>query len=95
MLFRSADQPVTLPLGHAFHAKRLTIVSSQVSAVAPRQRPRWTPARRLALALELLADPLFERLIGARVRFADLPAALPRIFDTPATPPATIVTYLD
>lgn len=89
------DRPVTLPLGHAFHAKRLAIVSSQVGSVAAARRARWTPARRLALALELLADPLFERLIGARVRFADLPAALPRILDAPATPPATIVTYGD
>jgi hypothetical protein len=86
---------VTLPLGHAFHAKRLAIVSSQVGSVAAARRARWTPARRLALALELLVDPLFERLIGARVRFADLPAALPRILDAPATPPATIVTYGD
>ena len=54
------DQPVVLPLGEAFHAKRLTLRSSQVGSVAPAQRPRWSHRRRLALALDLLADPLYD-----------------------------------
>ena len=35
------DQIVPLSLGSAFHARRLTIASSQVGRVAPSQRPRW------------------------------------------------------
>ena len=41
----------TLPLGEAFHAKRLSIVSTQVGAVAPAMRGRRTHGQRMALAL--------------------------------------------
>ena len=46
------DQTVPLPLGGAFHARRLTIASSQVGRVAPSQRPRWDTRRRMQLALD-------------------------------------------
>jgi NADPH:quinone reductase-like Zn-dependent oxidoreductase len=68
-----------IPLGGAFHSRRLTIVSSQVGKVAPSHRPRWTSARRLAAALSLLRDPRLDALLAPPVRFADLPAELPRI----------------
>jgi hypothetical protein len=48
------DQIVPLPLGGAFHAKRLTIRSSQVGHVARPQRGRWDTRRRMGLALSLL-----------------------------------------
>ena len=35
------DQVVSLPLGGAFHSKRLTLASSQVGRLAPAQRARW------------------------------------------------------
>lgn len=89
------DQPVTLPLGGAFHAKRLTIRSSQVGAVSPARRAVMTHAQRLARAIDLLADPVFDKLIGEQVRFAELPAQAARLFGAPITPPATIVTYPD
>jgi len=44
------DRPVTLPLGEAFHAKRLTLRSSQVGSVAPARRADWDHRRRLAHA---------------------------------------------
>jgi threonine dehydrogenase-like Zn-dependent dehydrogenase len=59
---------VCLPLGEAFHSRRLTILSSQVGAVSPLARPRWTHARRLAKALELLRDPALDALITATRR---------------------------
>jgi threonine dehydrogenase-like Zn-dependent dehydrogenase len=68
-----------IPLGGAFHSRRLTIVSSQVGKVAPSHRPRWTSARRLAAALDLLRDPRLDALLAPPVRFADLPAELARI----------------
>ena len=34
---------------------------------------------RLALALDLLADPAYDALLEAADRFADLPRAMPRI----------------
>jgi len=68
-----------IPLGGAFHSRRLTIASSQVGKVAPSHRPRWTPARRMAAALGLLRDARLDALIAPPIRFADLPAELPRI----------------
>lgn len=73
------DTPVTAALGRAFHAERLTLRSSQVGAVSPSRRPRWTPRRRLEAALALLADERLEALIGAPVAFDDLPGAVPAI----------------
>jgi threonine dehydrogenase-like Zn-dependent dehydrogenase len=70
------NQEVTLPLGEAFHARRLRIVSSQVGRVAPAQRARWDHARRLALALSLLADPALDALITAETSFDALPQTM-------------------
>jgi hypothetical protein len=42
-------------------------------------RGRRTHAERLALALEMLADPVHDRLLDARVDFMTLPAEMPRL----------------
>jgi hypothetical protein len=68
------DREVRLPLGGAFHARRLTLRSSQVGRLPPPQLPRWSSRRRLGLALELLADPALDALIVGECAFADLPA---------------------
>lgn len=73
---------VTLPLGGAFHARRLQLISSQVGHVA--RRARWTHRRRLEKALALLADPVLDVLFGEDVAFACLPDALPGVFAGPA-----------
>jgi len=75
------DRPVTLPLGEAFHAKRLTLRSSQVGSVAPVRRADWDHRRRLAHALELLADPRLDHLIGGETPFAALPQTMARLAD--------------
>jgi threonine dehydrogenase-like Zn-dependent dehydrogenase len=74
------DRPVRVPLGEAFHAKRLTIRSSQVGTVSPR-RARRGYAGRMALALRLLADPRFDALVTAEHPFEELPTLLPRLVD--------------
>ena len=74
-----ADRTPALPLGEAFHSRRLRIVSSQVGSIAPSMRGRRTHAERLALALDLLADPVFDALLEAPTDFADLPRAMPRL----------------
>jgi threonine dehydrogenase-like Zn-dependent dehydrogenase len=84
---------VPAPLGGAFHSRRLTLVSSQVGQVAPTRRPRWTYARRLAKALELLGDVRLEALITEDVAFLDLPQALPRLLAPGAKGLATVVGY--
>jgi 2-desacetyl-2-hydroxyethyl bacteriochlorophyllide A dehydrogenase len=69
-------QPVTLPLGEAFHAQRLTIRSSQVGQVATAQRARWDYRRRMQLALSLLRAPALDALITGESRFEDLPVVM-------------------
>jgi len=73
------DRAVTLPLGEAFHAKRLSIRASQVGAVAPSRRARRSHRERLALALALLADPRFDALLSGRSPFAALPETMARL----------------
>mgnify|MGYP000946930660 CR=1 FL=1 len=73
------DRPVTLPLGEAFHSRRLRIISSQVGLVSHRRRDRHSHSDRMALALRLLTDPLFDRLIDGESEFADLPRTLPAL----------------
>lgn len=88
------DRAVPLPLGEAFHARRLTLVSSQVGAVAPAMRGRRSHAERLALALALLDDPRLDALCAPVCRFAALPACLPRLLAPGAAiPPCPVITY--
>lgn len=79
------DGPVSLPLGGAFHARRLSIVSSQVGSVPPARRARWTYARRLAKALELLREDRLDGLISGETGFADLATTYPAILADPQT----------
>lgn len=65
-----------VPLGTQFHARRLTLRSSQVGAVSPARSARRTPADRLRMALAELADPVYDRLLTGRSAFADLPATM-------------------
>ncbi len=69
----------SVPLGEAFHSRRLRLIATQVGAIAPAMRGRRTHAERLALALDLLADPVFDTLLEGPTRFEDLPAAMPAI----------------
>lgn len=77
------DQPVTLALGEAFHARRLTLRSSQVGAIARSQRSRWDSRRRLQLALSLLADPALDVLITGESPFEELPAVMAKLAGAP------------
>lgn len=73
------DTAAALALGGPFHALRLRLRSSQVGALPPSQRPRWTHRRRLALALRLLADDRLDRLIDASAPFSALPSVMQRL----------------
>jgi threonine dehydrogenase-like Zn-dependent dehydrogenase len=66
-------------LGESFHSRRLTLKSSQVGSVAPPQRARWSTARRMQLALRLLAEPRLDALISGESAFEDLPRVLARL----------------
>jgi NADPH:quinone reductase-like Zn-dependent oxidoreductase len=73
------QRPVEVALGGAFHARRLTLKSSQVGHIAAAQRGRWPYRRRLALALSLLTDPALDALITHSAPFAELPAVLAQL----------------
>ncbi|HEX5119144.1 MAG TPA: zinc-binding alcohol dehydrogenase [Pseudonocardiaceae bacterium] len=70
------DRPVRIPLGEFFHSRRLVVRSSQVGTVG---RPGRTFADRLALAMELLANPAFDVLVTGESDFAELPDVLTRL----------------
>jgi threonine dehydrogenase-like Zn-dependent dehydrogenase len=70
------DRQVRVPLGEYFHSRRLTVRASQVGAVARARRDRRTFADRMALALELLANPAFDVLITGESDFTELPRVL-------------------
>ncbi|MFE4664748.1 zinc-binding alcohol dehydrogenase [Streptomyces sp. NPDC056716] len=73
------DRRVALPLGEAFHSRRLVVRGSQVGTVSPAARPGRGYADRLALALDLLADPALDELITGECAFAELPAVMPEL----------------
>ena len=79
------DSTVEIPLGGAFHSKRLRLVSSQVGSIPPSRAPRWSYARRMATALELLMDPLLDVLISGESAFSELPGQYGTILSDPAT----------
>ncbi|MDK1476867.1 zinc-binding alcohol dehydrogenase [Streptomyces sp. 549] len=73
------DRRVSLPLGEAFHSGRLVLRGSQVGRVAEARRSRRSYADRLALSLDLLADPVFDVLVTGECAFEELPSVMPRI----------------
>lgn len=73
------DRAVSLPLGEAFHSRRLRLISSQVGELAAARRAHFSRRQRLALALELLLDDRLDTLLCDGIAFADLPAAMTRL----------------
>ncbi len=91
------DRTPSLPLGEGFHAKRLSLVSTQVGAVSPAMRGRRTHGERLALALDLLQDARLDALVGPVIPFADLPARMEAVLlPEPGAPQplCPVVTYI-
>ncbi|MEU3162322.1 zinc-binding alcohol dehydrogenase [Streptomyces griseoincarnatus] len=72
------DRKVGVPLGEAFHSRRLTIRGSQVGTVSPARAHRGY-GDRLALALDLLADPALDALVTGESPFEELPAVMPHL----------------
>jgi len=87
------DAQVPVPLGGAFHSRRLRLVSSQVGHVAPSHRAGWTHHRRLTEAVALLADARLDALLAPAVAFHDLPARLPDILDAKSGVLCQLITY--
>ena len=86
------DRQVPLPLGEAFHSRRLRLVSSQVGDIAPAMRPRFDHRRRLAKVMAIMAaDDRLDALLDGETPFAELPNVMPRLAE--AGPLCHVVAY--
>ncbi len=92
------DREPALPLGAAFHQRRLRLLSTQVGSVAPGMRGRRSHGQRMALALSLLEDARLDALLGPTILFDELPARIGAVLDPPPGAPqplCPVVTYGD
>ena len=84
---------VPAPLGGAFHARRLQLVSSQVGFVSASRRARWDYGRRAQAAMALLADDRLDGLITGEIAFRELPQHLPGLLATGAAGLTAAICY--
>jgi 2-desacetyl-2-hydroxyethyl bacteriochlorophyllide A dehydrogenase len=84
---------VRLPLGGAFHRRRLRLVSSQVGTIDPALQARWTQARRLALARDELTRLTLGPLITHRVPFREAARAYRLVDEHPEETVQVVLTY--
>lgn len=75
-------QAATLPLGEAFHSRRLSIRSSQVGTISPARAARRNHHQRLTQAIGLLNDPVLHAVINETSHFHDLPDTMARLSKT-------------
>jgi 2-desacetyl-2-hydroxyethyl bacteriochlorophyllide A dehydrogenase len=87
------NREVRLSLGGSFHSGRLTIRASQVGTVSPARAASRTYADRLALALDLLGDPVFDTLITGESPFEQLPDVLARLATGELPALCHVITY--
>jgi threonine dehydrogenase-like Zn-dependent dehydrogenase len=87
------DREVRLSLGGSFHSGRLSIRGSQVGALSPARRARRTHADRLALALDLLRDPVFDALFTGESPFEQLPDVLAAMSDGTRSALSHVIAY--
>ena len=86
-------KPATLQLGGSFHRNRVRLISSQVSTIAPRLRGRWTKARRMDSAWQLLAKLPAEELISHRFPLEQAAEAYSLIDSCPQQTLQVILNY--
>jgi threonine dehydrogenase-like Zn-dependent dehydrogenase len=73
------DAEPKIPLGEAFHSRRLMLRSSQVGGLSPNARPRFTRRSRLELAVALCSDAALDVLISGESTFEELPEVMARL----------------
>lgn len=85
---------VSLPLGEAFHSRRLQLISSHVGHIPAGKAARWTHRRRMKTALRLLAAmPALDGLITHEIAFEDAPLQLPPLIDQAADALCIVLRY--
>ncbi len=84
---------VPAPLGGAFHARRLQLISSQVGMIAGSRRVRWDHARRALAAMALLADDRLDALITDEIAFRDADRRVPELLAAGAAGLTAAICY--
>lgn len=84
---------VELDLGGRFHRAHMRLIGSQVSALSPEWLGRWTKARRLDVAWNMLRRHQPERLITHRLPIDRAPEAYRLLDDDPAGAIQIVFTY--
>jgi threonine dehydrogenase-like Zn-dependent dehydrogenase len=84
---------VAVPLGGAFHSRRLKIISSQVGKVALSHRAAFTHRQRLEAAIKLCAHPQLDALLAPAIAFGELPARLADILKPRSGVLCQLVSY--
>lgn len=79
------DRIPDVPLGGRFHSQRLSIIGSQVGHVPSARRARWSLPRRMAKALDLLADDRLDAVFSGETAFEDLAQRYSTILTDPDT----------
>src|SRR5690606_4554992 len=82
-----------LDLGGHFHRSQIQLISSQVSHLAPRWRGRWSKARRMGVAWEMLQPVQPQRLIPQRFPLAQAQQAYGLIDMRPETAVKVVFSY--
>lgn len=87
------SKKVGLDLGSFFHRGRLTLISSQVSSIAPALSARWQAHRRLDVAWQMLRQVRPQSLITHRFALADAALAYALIDRCPGETIQVIFEY--
>lgn len=85
----------SVPLGQAFHSRRLAIRASQVGRVSPSRSARRSFSDRLAIALDALDDPAFDGLLSPAEPFERLPDVIAELDRGERDALCQVITYPD
>jgi 2-desacetyl-2-hydroxyethyl bacteriochlorophyllide A dehydrogenase len=87
------EKRAPLDLGGTFHRSRIRLLSSQVSTLAPELTGRWTKARRMDVAWQMLARVNVARLITHRVPLEQAATAYTMLDTQPQETLQVLLTY--
>lgn len=87
------QKPLKLNLDGHFHRSRIRLISSQVSTIAPEWAGRWTKARRLHFALQMLRRLKPAHLITHRFSLAQADKAYALLDQHPHEAVQVLLTY--
>lgn len=87
------QKKVALDLGAGFHRNRISLISSQVSTLAPHLRGRWSKERRFETVWEMIHRVKPARFITHRFQFSEAPAAYQLIDQHPGDSIQVVFDY--